>query len=104
MMSPTLPTDVAKTLLEKLGTDDEFRKLFSTEPAKALEAAGYDWSSEANSAQNVALRACCRVSELAPKETIQRAFDELLTMFTSGLGQITPALDAGLSGGPKTLK
>lgn len=103
-MSPTLPAHVAKVLLEKLGTDDAFRELFSSNPAKALEEAGYDWNDDTNSDQNVALRACCRVNMLASKEVIQKAFDELLTMFTSGLGQITPALDAGLPDNPKTLK
>ena len=103
-MSPTLSAAVAKNLLEKLSTDDAFRDLFVTDPAKALEKAGYDSTDKAVAAQNATLSVCCKVRELASKETIQASFDELLAMFTSGLGQITPALDAGLSADLRTLK
>lgn len=110
----TAPLDprIADKLLDLLGTDDDFRELFSTDPLAALAQAGYRPDQETSLAKTTpdssladkAFHSCCKVGELASKEAILEARDAIRSMLTRGLGQITPQLDAGLSNDRRTLK
>lgn len=110
----TAPLDpkIADKLLDLLSTDDDFRELFSSDPQAALAQVGYQREPEASLAKttsddSIARKAfgdCCSVSELASKEVILEARDAIRSMLTSGLGQITPQLDAGLTNDRRTLK
>lgn len=95
----TAPLDpkVAGKLLDKLGTDNEFRRLFKKDPAAALVKAGHPKDTAASVA------ACCQVQRIAPKAQIVKAREELKTMFASGLSQGPLHLDANnpISGNKK---
>lgn len=88
MTLPTLPPSVALELINLLASDDAFRALFTSDPGAALVAAGFP------QADADLLKVCCAVNELASKEAILAAKDELQTMLTSVLAQLVPALDA----------
>jgi putative modified peptide len=85
---PTLPPNIALELINRLSSDDVFRTLFTTDPGAALEAVGFP------AADAEQLRICCVVGELASKEAICAAKEELQTMLTALLNQTVPALDA----------
>jgi len=68
---PPMPPHVAAALLKALGTDDEFRKLFESDPRKALSEVGYELS------PSVATPLCMLVDRLASKEDIQSAYSVL---------------------------
>ncbi len=78
-----LDPKVAGKLLDKLSTDNEFRRLFKKDPAAALEKVGY-----AGPALGGASLACMSVSRIAPKEEIAAASAELASHLTS-LGALT---------------
>ncbi|QNP42122.1 putative modified peptide [Lysobacter terrestris] len=91
---------VAEKLLQLLSTDDRFRKQFVDDPAKALEKVGHK---DEDGLEPFA--ACSRVQNLASKEVIAGAHNELMDMLTAGLALTTPQLDAGDSNDPlRTLK
>jgi len=96
MALPALEIGVARRLVDLLSTDDEFRALFSANPGEALLAVGFD--SQRQPAEWEVLRVCFAVTALASKEVIAAARHEINLMLTSGLGQLVPALDAGLGG------
>jgi len=85
---PTLPPAVALELICRLADDDAFRALFVSDPAAALVAVGFP----ATDAEALVL--CCHVNELASKEAILAAKEELKLMLTAQITQIVPALDA----------
>jgi putative modified peptide len=94
----TAPIDAetAGKLLELLGTDDGFRQRFQENPSAALESIGYASDSLA-SAQAESLPqpfSACSVSQLASKEQILAAKEELTTTLTQGLAYNTPTLEA----------
>ncbi|WP_282296847.1 NHLP-related RiPP peptide [Stenotrophomonas sp. PS02289] len=68
---PPMPPNVAAALLKALGTDDDFRALFKSDPRKALNEVGYHLS------PSVAMPLCMLVAELASKEDIQNAYSVL---------------------------
>lgn len=90
---------VADRLLERLSEDDTFRKLFISNPTAALAEVGHldDAMSSAESVSDDAaslIDGCLQVSQLASKDVIAGARDELRKMLTAGLSQTTPHLDA----------
>ena len=100
--SAPLDPQIADRLLDLLSTDDDFRARFQHDPRAALYEIGYESPAAA------LMTACgafpvaqpealidCKVDELAPKEAIKAARDEIRRMLTSGLGQTPPRLDAG---------
>lgn len=68
-MPNTMPKNVAKQLLDKLGSDDGFRQLFVEDPTAALKRLGYDLPSDQ--------AACLQVKSLADKESIRKSRAEL---------------------------
>ena len=92
-----LDPKVADKLLDKLSTDNEFRRLFKQDPAAALVKVGHPKAAAALTG------GCCQIQSIAPKEQIKRSRDELKTMLASGLSMSPIRLDAG-SGVPRTRK
>lgn len=96
-----LDEHVADKLLQLLGDNDEFRELFQKDPQAALMQIGYtspDESQDATTAKasssQQSITDCCSVQQLASKESIRAAHNELRTMLLSGLSQTAPQLDA----------
>jgi len=86
--SPALDPKVADKLLDKLGTDNEFRRLFKKDPAAALVKVGHPKDAAALTGK------CCRVQSIAPKAQILKSRDELKTMLTASLGMMPPMLNS----------
>jgi putative modified peptide len=97
-----LSPEVADRLLDLLSTDDAFREAFQRDHLDALRTLGYQ------SPEPAKMTACglvvatqpepfdsCKVTNLAPKDVIRAAREEILAMLTSGLAQTTPSLDTG---------
>lgn len=100
--SAPLSVELADRLLDLLSTDDDYRTRFQRDPRAALHEIGYRSPS-----QDMRMTACgaipaalpealidCRVEELASKEAIGLARDEIRTMLTRGLAQTPPRLEA----------
>lgn len=116
MANKTVPLDpkIADRLLDLLGASDKFRELFQRNPAEALELIGHQEPVANNSLVAdslvsegdalLSIAGCLSVSELASKETIQSAHNEIKSMLLSGLNHTTPQLDANLSDLRRTLK
>lgn len=93
---PALDPKVADKLLDKLSTDNEFRKLFKRDPAAALVKVGHPKEAAALTGM------CCQVASIAPKAQIVKARDELKTMLTASLGMMPPMLNSvGASSGTR---
>jgi putative modified peptide len=95
-----LSPEIADRLLDLLSTDDGFREAFQRDHLAALRTIGYQSPEPAKmTACGLAVQAQpepfagCRVDELAPKEDILAARDEIRAMLTSGLAQTSPGLD-----------
>jgi putative modified peptide len=91
--APALDPKVADKLLDKLGTDNDFRRLFKKDPAAALVKVGHPKDAAALTG------GCCQIDSIAPKAQIVKARDELKTMLTTGLsmGPIRLNIDAAAS-------
>jgi len=91
--TPALDPKVADKLLDKLGTDNEFRRLFKADPAAALVKVGHPKDAAALTG------GCCQIDSIAPKAQIVKARDELKTMLTAGLsmGPIRLNIDTAAS-------
>ena len=89
--TPGLDPKVADKLLDKLSTDNEFRRLFKKDPAAALAKAGHPKDAAALTG------GCCQLQSIAPKAQIVKARDELKTMLLSGLTHIAPLLESQMS-------
>jgi putative modified peptide len=91
--APALDPKVADKLLDKLGTDNEFRRLFKKDPAAALVKVGHPKDAAVHTG------GCCRIDSLAPKAQIVKSRDELKSMFTAGLsmGPIRLNIDTAAS-------
>ncbi len=84
--TPGLDPKVADKLLDKLGTDNEFRRLFKKDPAAALVKVGHPKEAA------LATASCCQVQSIAPKAQIVKSRDELKSMLTSSLSMTPPKL------------
>lgn len=100
---PTLKLEpaVANTLVQLLSQDDEFRELFTKDPVAALAQAGHT-EKNPDELKNF-VNECCSAVELADKQTIADAREEINAMLTSGTSQTVPMLEAGF-GGTRTLR
>ncbi len=99
MSSPTLSASVAHRLTELLGTDDQFRDLFTSDPMAALRQAGLSETESKDPGFLPIVQGCFRVKSLASKEAIIEARDEINRMLCCGTSQTVPMLDANQSGG-----
>lgn len=101
-----LSPEIADRLLDLLSADDTFREAFQRDHLAALRTIGYE------SPEPAKMTACgitvaaqpepfagCKVEELAPKEVIRTAREEIRKMLTSGLAQTTPSLDTATATG-----
>lgn len=109
--TPKSPLDpqIADTLLDRLGSDDDYRELFQRDPAQALAQIGYqppmfgDLGTQAvgfsvqDQEMNASVAGCLQVSGLASKETIQGSRAELRSMLTSAIAHNPPNLDVGFA-------
>ncbi len=86
--APPLDPRVASKLLDKLGTDNEFRRLFKKDPKAALVQAGYKLPKGDTAALSSleSISGCMAVQNIAPKAVIVKARESLQTYFTAGLG------------------
>ena len=104
-----LDPKVADRLLDLLGTDNAFRRLFKQDPQAALAKAGHPEAKAALAAQRKGppfqppgppptvpppAAACLQVQRIAPKAQIVKARAELRLMLTSGLNYIPQKLEA----------
>ena len=110
---PPAPLDpkVAGKLLDLLGTDNAFRRLFKQDPQAALAKVGHPDAKAAVAARKgppfpppgpppvvpPTAGSCLQVQRIAPKATILKAREELLGMLTSSLNYIPHKLDASAS-------
>ena len=83
-----LDPKVAGKLLDKLSTDNEFRRLFKKDPQTALVQAGYKLPKGDTAALAELERVCCcmAVQNIAPKADVIKARESLQEYFTAGLG------------------
>ncbi len=103
-MTAPLEARIADRLLDLLSTDDGFRDRFQRDPLSALSEIGYvPQEPGAMTACGLSLAIApqpfrdCKVRQLAPKEVIRGAREEIRVMLLKGLNQTTPTLDTKLA-------
>jgi putative modified peptide len=74
-MSFNLPEAIVDSLLQKLGSDDDFRSLFVIDARSALASLGFAPAADSSVAQGI--WTCVSVSQLASKEVIKAGHDSL---------------------------
>jgi putative modified peptide len=80
-MAFQLPSSVVNSLLDRLGSDDEFRSEFCADPRNALASLGFEPASDLSVTQGI--WACMKIEQLASKEAIRAgrdAFAQQLSM------------------------
>ena len=96
-----LSAELADRLLDLLSTDDLFRERFQRDHLAALRSIGYESPTPGQMTACGAFQAQpepfrdCKVTNLAPKESIREARAEIRSMLLRGLNQTTPNLDTG---------
>ena len=103
----TAPLDpkVAGKLLDKLSTDNEFRRLFKKDPKAALISVGYKEPLETGTGgRQRRIYDCCTVTRIAPKADIIKARGALLESFMAGLGQSPIQLNVSSNAARRTRK
>ncbi|MDG2517802.1 NHLP-related RiPP peptide [Lysobacter soli] len=103
----TAPLDpaLADRLLDLLSTDDLFRERFQRDHLAALRTIGYESPTpgqmtacgEASPVAQTESFRDCKVKQLASKDLIREAREEIKAMLLSGLGQTVPQLDVGIT-------
>ena len=101
-----LDPKVANKLLDKLGTDNEFRRLFKKDPKAALVKVGYkvpkgDAAAEAGLAQ---ISGCMQVQRIAPKADIVKARESLHAYLTVGMAMSPIQLNVASTDSRRTRK
>lgn len=111
MKTAPLDAQLADRLLDLLSTDDAYRARFQADPRAALHEIGYESPVPAQmtacGSMPVAIPEAlidCKVENLAPRETIAAAREEIRAMLTGGLTQGTPKLDTGTNTSRRFLK
>ena len=84
-----LSEETVNTLLDKLSTDDDFRKRFQANPRAALASVGHKAAASAG-ADEKGIWACCNVKELASKEAIKASRDALRTQLLAESATFNP--------------
>jgi putative modified peptide len=92
-MSYQLPEPVVDRLLDRLGNDDDFRRLFTADTRAALASIGFAPAAD-RSVQHGAWF-CLAVESLASKEAIRAGRNQLRLQFTTNFIPLMPfALEA----------
>ncbi|MGH8062430.1 MAG: NHLP-related RiPP peptide [Pseudoxanthomonas sp.] len=101
-----LDPKVAGKLLDKLSTDNEFRRLFKKDPKAALIQAGYKLpKGDAGAAVELErICGCMGVQSIAPKAAIVNARESLSALLTAGLGMTPIQLNAPNTASRRTRK
>lgn len=104
--SAALDPKVAGKLLDKLGTDNDFRRLFKKDTRAALLQAGYKLpkGNTAASAELDRICGCMKVENIAPKAHIIKARESLQAYFTEGLGMMPIHLNVASTASRRTRK
>lgn len=91
-----LDPKVASKLLDKLSTDNEFRRLFKKDPRAALIQAGYKLpKGDAGAAAELdRICGCMSVQRIAPKADVLKARESLQAYFIAGIGMMPIQLNA----------
>lgn len=92
--SVPLAADVTDRLLGLLSESDEFREQFAADPISALESIGYAPDPSTAGSGLLAPFGGCQVSQLASKEAIASARNELIDLLAQGLAYTSPQLEA----------
>jgi|GEM_PF-325961 len=79
-------------LVDLLATSDEFRDVFMRDARMALET----WQFDQDTIDWFWWDCKMGISQLAPKEVIAEARNEIVSMLMTALNQTTPQLDSGL--------
>ena len=79
---------IAIGLLDKLGSDDDFRAVFSADPRQALVQLGFAPAADASIREG--LWKCFQVNELASKEILQCSHGILLRQLYAEIGAPLP--------------
>lgn len=77
------------TLLDKLSSDDDFRKQFQANPRKALAALGHQPAAKAKDADS-GLWSCLQTTQLASKESIKASREVLRKQLLSSQSTYNP--------------
>lgn len=99
-MAHKLPPHVVDTLLDKLSSDDDFREHFLRSPGDALQELGYAPAAAGmagfapESTAHLGAAACLSVSQLASKEAIRAAREDLQGFLTAALANNPQILNA----------
>ena len=101
-----LDPKVASKLLDKLGTDNEFRRLFKKDPRAALIQAGYKLpkGDAVAAAELDKICACMAVQSIAPKATVLNSRESLHSLFTAGLSMHPVQLNIASTNSRRTRK
>jgi putative modified peptide len=101
-----LDPKVAGKLLDKLGTDNEFRRLFKKDPKAALIQAGYKLpKGDATAAAELdRICGCMAVQSIAPKADIVKARESLHAYLTAGMGMHPIQLNVASTASRRTRK
>jgi putative modified peptide len=94
----SIDAETADRLLDLLGSNDEFRSEFQSNPVAALQSIGYQPADslglEASSELLASPFSACSVIQLASKELILEAKAELKAALVQGLAYNTPTFEA----------
>ncbi len=101
-----LDPKVAGKLLDKLSTDNEFRRLFKKDPKAALIQAGYRLpkGDSVAVAELEKICECMGVQRIAPKADIIKARESLQAYFTAGIGMMPIQLNVPSNDSRRTRK
>jgi putative modified peptide len=72
-MAKTLPPHIADKMLDRLGSDDDFRVYFQKDPRGALSFLGYDEPADTNS--NDSALKCMRCESMPDKKSFTQSRD-----------------------------
>ncbi|MGH8025563.1 MAG: NHLP-related RiPP peptide [Pseudoxanthomonas sp.] len=98
-----LDPKVAGKLLDKLSTDNEFRRLFKKDPLSALVSVGYKPPQDDGSALR-SIQNCCRVDRIAPKADIVKTRGAMLELLMAGMMQSPIHLNVASTAARRTRK
>lgn len=100
-----LDPKVAGKLLDKLSTDNEFRRLFKKDPKAALISVGYkEPPDDGTGRRQRRIYDCCTVERIAPKADVIKARATLMEHMTGGLAQHPIQLNVATTAARRTRK
>lgn len=86
IMANSLPADIADKLLDRLGSDDDFRAYFQKDARGALSFLGYDEPADTNSNDSALM--CMRCESMPDKKAFTQSRDAHRKQLTSQATQV----------------